>query len=197
MWGCSHRGAGAAGVGRLVHTIVVAYDGERTEDEYFRSWKLFIPPARLSLVPVFVRSGGNPLAAVKAAARKKKKMTGYAEFWCVSDCDGATEECVAAAWSEAQGAGIKLCLSNRCFEVWLALHWKQLDGPIMSEQEAIALVREFVPGYSKANKSVPFAELLPRTDVALANAAWLRGRGHQNPWTNVDGVIKKIKSNLP
>ena len=174
---------------------MIAYDGEKTEDDYFRSWKLIIPPARLTLVPVFIKSGGNPLRAVDAAARKKKRMSGFAEFWCVCDCDGASAACIADAKAEAARQGIRLCLSDRCFEIWLALHWGRSEKPILSETDAVELVQEFHPAYSATNKSVPFALLYPRTEQAISNGQWLNSRGHNNPSTSVHSIVRKLKQN--
>ena len=52
--------------------LIVAYDGERTEDDYFRNWAKVVGPAGLTLEPVFVKSGGNVLKALKAALAKRK-----------------------------------------------------------------------------------------------------------------------------
>jgi hypothetical protein len=179
------------------YTIIVAYDGERTEDEYFRGWKLIIPGSRLSLVPIFVKSGGNPLHAVRQARKEQKNVGDYAEFWCVSDCDDAPEADIAKAREEALRWNIRLCLSNRCFEVWILLHFERLTRPVNSARDAIAMVGEYEPAFSEKNKSVSFSKLLPLTPTALEHAVWLAGQGFHNPYTNVHGLVKKLRENLP
>lgn len=178
------------------YTLVIAYDGERTEDSYFRGWKLIIPPSRLSIVPLFVNSGGNPLIAVRKSITEKRKIKNFAEFWCVCDCDNADAKNIAQAKEEAERNGIKICLSNRCFEVWILLHWCKSTAEISNEEDAIARVKAYYPNYSKKSKTVPFNVLLPRTEDALINAAWLSARNLINPNTMVHGLVKKLKENL-
>jgi hypothetical protein len=178
------------------YTIVVAYDGEKTEDEYFRSWKLIIPPSRLSIIPIFVRSGGSPLVAVKKADREKKKLKDFAEFWCVTDRDDADDECVRLAWDLADKNDIRLCLSTRCFEIWFALHFGRYARSMLNERDAVDAVRDHIPQYSTANKTAPFATLLPLTDAAINNAEWLARQNCQNPSTNISALVRKLRDNL-
>lgn len=133
--------------GRNAHdyTIIVAYDGERTEDEYFRGWQQILSPDRMTLLPIHVRSGGNPLKAVKESNKAKSSCSGYAEFWCVFDIDGAPADIIATAQAFALKNGIKICPSNRCFETWISLHFRITSAPINSESEAINLVRQDIP----------------------------------------------------
>jgi hypothetical protein len=134
------------------YTIFVAYDGQRTEDDYFRGWKLVIPPSRFSLENTFVRSGGNVLEAVKAAIKVKNKAMNYAEFWCVTDVDDTTNADLDQAKSLALEQNIKLCLSRRCFEVWILLHFHFSEREICDEADAIAQVAQHCPDYGSPTR---------------------------------------------
>lgn len=184
--------------GRSAHDykIVIAYDGERTEDEYFRSWKLLLGQ-RLSIEPLHVNSGGNPLSAVRQARKRLKGNRDFAEFWCVSDVDDTPAHIVTQAYAEADAAGIKLCLSQRCFEVWIGLHFGRSTAPITCEAEAIALVSPYLPEYRAGSKVASFGELFPRTEGAIENGAWLQAQACTNPSSAVHHLVRKLHANIP
>ncbi|MBB5711911.1 RloB family protein [Sphingomonas xinjiangensis] len=177
------------------YTIVIAYDGELTEDEYFRGWKLLIPPSRLNLEHTYVRSGGNVLDAVENAIKKKKKYRNFAEFWCVCDVDDTDDEVLAQARNLANSNEIKLCTSNRCFEIWIALHFRFSDRHVGSEREAIDMVKEYHAQYGDPYKTMPFHILYDLTDNAIANARRLERGGSVSPSTRVHNLVRKLKQN--
>lgn len=170
--------------------IVIACDGERTESDYFRNWRLVLGPTRLSVKNLTVRSGGNPLAAVRAAVKVARKDPDYHEFWCVCDVDNAPERDVVAAAQLADRHGINLCLSRRCFEIWLALHFTRTTRMVRTEDEAIGLVREHLPEYAARIKVAPFGTLLPNSTRACENAEWLEGQDCDDPATAVHKIVR-------
>lgn len=176
--------------------IAIAYDGERTEAEYFDGWRRILGPRGLVLKPFYVRSGGNPRVAVDETCKKAATDTDYDRLWCVCDVDDASPADVAAAKKKASQRGIDLILSVRCFEVWLALHWGRSAGPVQSEEDAVNLVRRHHAAYDASRKSLPFSLLLPRTADACANAVWLKGQGHDNPWTDVHYLVEVLRSKV-
>lgn len=179
------------------YQIAIAYDGERTEDEYFRGWQLLLGQNRLSLTPYFVKSGGSPLVAVKQSLKCKGKNSSCAEFWCVTDVDDTSHEDVIEAENLANKNDIRLCLSRRCFEIWMALHYGKSSKPILCEKDAIDLVSSYLPNYTDRAKSAHFSEIWFRTDVALSNADWLVAQACDNPATNVQSIVRKLGDNLP
>ena len=162
------------------YTIIIAYDGELTEEEYFRGWKLVTPPSRLTIEPLYVRSGGNALKAVEKAIKSKKKYRDFAEFWCVCDVDDTSEGDLAAAKKLAFENDIRLCLSNRCFEVWIALHYCFTTQAITCERDAIDLVRRHYQNYGVNGKTIPFHKLQALTQDAIDNATRLSEENFDN-----------------
>lgn len=142
--------------------------------------------AGIALRPVYVKGGGNVLVALEEAIRVHKQD---GDLWCVFDVDDCPKGDVTAAIQLAKSKGVRLCLSARSFEVWLALHFAKSDKPITTEAEAINLVAGHCQGYSVKNKVVPFGELLPRSSAACVNAAWLRKQAVSNPATDVDELV--------
>lgn len=169
--------------------ILIACDGERTEDSYFRNWKAVLGPTRVGIKNFNVRSGGNPLKAVRAAIKLKRSEAQYHEFWCVCDVDNTSNEQVAEAVALAEKEGIKLCLSKRCFEIWIALHFERSTRAVTSEQEAIQIVRKHIPDYAKKIKVAPFSLLLPKSRDACGNADWLFSRDLDDPMTAVHKIV--------
>ena len=175
--------------------IVICYDGERTEHEYFLGWKRALGNQGVVISPYYVKSGGNVLNAVQATIDKTTQCDSSDTIWCVCDMDDTPAEGVESAIALANKAGVNLAISIRCFEVWIALHWPAKScSPILSEKEAIKLVKKHYPQFSERKKTVPFAELFFRTDTALANADWLRKQAAANPRTDVHDLIKVLRS---
>jgi len=177
--------------------ISVVYDGELTEDSYFRSWQQVLSQGRLSLYPSHVVSGGNPLVAVKEAIKIKKKIRNCAEFWCVTDADDAQQKDIDQAWKDANENNIRLALSVRCFEVWISLHFGRSERPWTTEKEAIECVQQHgFPQYGNPRKLMLFSDLFPLTQAAIDNGIWLSERDCSNPQTNLYALVRKLKENL-
>ncbi len=173
--------------------IGVAYDGAKTEAEYVRGWARMLGPKGVVLTPYYVRSGGNSRDAVDSAKKAFARDPDLDERWCICDVDDTRAGDVRQAVTDAAAADIQLCLSTRSFEIWLALHWSKIStAPILTEREAVDLVRAHWPAYSRSDKSVPFRELFDRADAACTNADWLRRQGHANPATDVDKLVKQL-----
>ncbi|MRI57501.1 RloB domain-containing protein [Methylobacterium sp. DB1607] len=181
----SHKLDRRAGSARgRTREIAVAYDGERTEHEYFVGWARVIGTSGIVLRPFHVRSGGNALKALEAARRRLLGEGTFDEVWCVCDVDDTSAADMAKAVQFAERHKIKLCASLRSFEVWLALHWGEVSlAEIRTEKDAVALVAKHYPAYTAKSKSIPFSELLPLTGRACQNAKWLEKQGVENPAT--------------
>lgn len=175
--------------------IIICYDGERTEHEYFVGWKRALGNQGVVISPYYVKSGGNVLNAVQATIDKTAQCDPSDTVWCVCDVDDTPAESVESAIVLAKKMGVNLALSIRCFEVWIALHWPARScSPIRTEKDAIRLVAKHYPEFTGKKKSVPFSELYFRTDIVLANADWLRGQEAGNPSTDVHDLIKILRS---
>lgn len=181
---------------RGVRIIVVACDGERTESDYFRSWRQVLGHTKLQVKPLNVRSGGNPYEAVRQSVKLASREDECVEFWCVTDVDNASSESVRKAEMLAQRHGLNLCLSKRCFELWIMLHWAKTSRVISSERDAIEQVRQYIDDYAERVKVAPFDLLFPRTEIAIANAAWLRETEFNDPMTDVDLLVQKFLNAL-
>lgn len=178
-------------------TLLICYDGEKTEEDYFRGWKKALGTKGAVVTPYYVRSGGNALDAVKETVKIKDADSDHDECWCVCDVDDTSAADLAQARTLAKKSGISLGLSVRCFEVWIALHWPGIStAPVANEKEARKLVSRHFPAYSHGPKTVPFAILFDRTDAAIQNAKWLAARAHTNPSTTVHELVEILNDLL-
>ncbi len=173
--------------------ILICYDGEVTEDIYFRGWRQLISPSAAQIEPAFVRSGGNPLKAVKETSKlARRKGAEFSAIWCVTDVDDASDSIIKKAIAEAKKLNIELALTRRCFEVWIMLHFGAHTKPWSTEDEAIGDVRNHFTNYGKPRKQFPFVELFKHTQDALDNANILRNCQIDNPSTDLDILVQKL-----
>lgn len=147
------------------HFMLVC-EGE-TEVGYFHYVNGLLRPARISVRSTHDRDvapeaivrraiefvDGNPKRGIEAGQ--------FDQVWAVFDWDNHTDE-VRRAIALAERHGVRVALSNPCFDVWLIWHW-----------------RDFAQSQCDA----------AQTDVAL-HAAWPRYRkGHDNPWHELQGSL--------
>ena len=176
-----------------VRTLVVYVDGEKTEAEYFRGWRRKLGSLGLDLRTFTIRSGGNVLEAVEASLKKMLADDEAEEFWCVCDVDDTTLSDLSKALAIARKHKMRVCLSRRSFEVWIALHWDRIStAEIANEQQARRLVATRFPAYRRGPKLVPFDVLFPLTDDAITNAEWLERQGCANPSTTVHELVREL-----
>lgn len=131
--------------------------------------------------------GVNPEVIVKHAIKcRRRKQEEFDETWCVLDVEEPSKaQSLERAKALASNAGIRLFLSNPCFEVWLLSH---LTKTHRAFSDASAVARFFEPlwrsrfgvEYSKTDAS-SFAKIGGEVRSAIANAKWVLEEGHQPP----------------
>jgi hypothetical protein len=177
-------------------------EGQITEPEYFDAFRR---EEENRLVDVRIDSeGGAPKTLVERAANRKKESEEearrardenlkYDEVWCVFDVDEHPK--LPDARQQARDNGIKLAISNPCFELWLLLHFREQNAHI--ERKAVArLLRTHIRGYGK---HVSFEALRDGYLDAVQRAEQL-DRRHidvdaegDNPSTNVYILTERIR----
>lgn len=181
--------------------LLILCEGKVTEPLYFRSFR---QEHRNHLVEVeIVPECGGPKPLVELAVERKKSAEKearrhrdpyqkYDEVWCVFDVDNHPN--LVEAKRQAQDNGLKLAISNPCFELWIVLHFQdqrayQDRGWIQSK------CREYLSGFAKA---VPYEKVQPNYQDALERATALmrwqeeQGRHDANPSTGVYKLTERI-----
>jgi len=185
--------------------ILIVCEGEVTEPEYFRGFERW---ARNNTVEIEIPAQhGVPLTLVQwakklkrdaksAANREQDDFLAYDEVWCAFDVDEHPN--INNARQLAAAHGIKLAISNPCFELWLWLHFKESPGA-RHRRDLPRMIREHLwehlPDY---DKHVDFE----RVAAGVANAtrrarrlddhAQAEGEAGRNPSTGIYRLTDSI-----
>jgi hypothetical protein len=180
--------------------ILIVCEGTKTEPGYFDDLRrVYRRVVELELSP-----GGVPKTLVERAVEMKSEAEhmakaakdenlSYDEVWCVFDVDDHPK--VDDAKQQARGNGIKLAVSNPCFELWVLLHFQEQTAHI-SRAKLRAVCRKHLPDYEK---DLPIARLTPQYEYAASRARKLddwqqqQGRKEANPSTGVYRLTEAIR----
>lgn len=135
-----------------------------------------------------------PDQLVAAAARFVEANNGgngrYDAVWCVVDVD---EFDISAAARIADEQGIRLAVSNPCFELWLLLHHGECRAHQNGCGALIKGIRRHVAGYDKAQ--LDYKDFAPGVVLAIGRAKALEtvaGERHPNPSTGMWRLAETI-----
>lgn len=183
---------------RVLPRILIVCEGTTTEPGYFEDLR---QRYRRS-VEVELSPGGVPKTLVERAAEMKRDADAkatkdenerYDEVWCVFDIDDHPK--IDDAKQQARDNGIKLAISNPCFELWVLLHFQDQSAHI-SRAKLRTECRKHLPGYEK---DLPTEKLDPHYDKAATRAQKLdewqqqQGRKDANPSTGIYKLTKIIR----
>ena len=167
--------------------ILVLCGGTRTERHYFSE---LTKARRNPTVQVTVLGKG---IAPDQLVRHAKRVGGdHDELWCVVDTD---EFDIAKAARLADELGVRLAVSNPCFELWLLLHFDDHRGATRSYKELRPKLIKHVPGYDKAR--IDFGQFDPGVTDAVERAEKLDPSGQEHVRNPSTGVWKLVRQVLP
>src|ERR1700733_13496047 len=136
---------------KVLPRILIVCEGTKTEPGYFEDLR----QRYRSVVEVVLCQGGVPKTLVERAVEMKKEADSkaakdenerYDEVWCVFDIDDHPK--IDDAKLQARYNGIRLAISNPCFELWVLLHFQDQRAHI-SRTQLRAACRKHLPGYEK------------------------------------------------
>jgi RloB-like protein len=179
--------------------ILIVCEGEVTEPEYFNDLR----HQTRSLIELQIERGGTPKTLVeravdlkksaeKDAKRGKDENLKYDVAWCVFDID--EHPFLAEAQQQARDNGIRIAVSNPCFELWALLHFQDQRAHI-ERREVQRLCKHYMRGYEK---KLPCETLLPNYTDAVRRSEDLdqwhysRGTSGENPSTSVHKLTQEI-----
>lgn len=169
-------------------TILVVAEGEVTETSYFRGLEADQRNPRFTIK--FARDRGAPRTMVSIA--KTQLDLGYDSVWCVFDVDDHPG--IPEAKRMARDNGIKLAISNPCFELWVLLHFADPPG-YLGRVALTKRLKQFLKGY---DKKIDYPTLKSGHDQAIRRARTLEkqarelGDPYRNPSTGVHLLVEKI-----
>lgn len=186
--------------------ILIVCEGKRTEPESFLGFSKANRNPRVDIRIAPER--GVPLTLVKTANSYKRGATRlargsrdvnllYDSVWCVFDVDDHPN--IPAARDLARTVGIRLAISNPCFELWLLLHFRGDPGP--QDRATISrMLDEIVRDYDKGVDYSVYADGYERAKMRAENlveAAENANDAGRNPTTDVFKLTELIKGKPP
>jgi hypothetical protein len=184
---------------------VVFCEGERTEPEYLEALKRQPPVRDVAAVDLRVEIGhGGSVPrtlvamAIEARSRAIDEDAEIDEFWCVFDVEWPRNHPgLGEAVQQARVNGIKLAVSNPCFELWLILHF-QNRGSWLDNNQARRLRRQLD---GSGDKGLDAAKYMPLTADAARRAAELDRRHiqdgtafpHDNPSSGMHSLLAAVE----
>lgn len=137
------------GTRRVRKTISVWCEGAVTEAEYLEALRSLPDIRRDASVEIVIESKGEgavPITLVRAAATQKKRARveddETDEYWCVFDVEWPQHHPdLKPAIDLARANGIRVAISNPCFELWLILHHQEQNA-FLDTAAAVRLRRD-------------------------------------------------------
>ena len=188
--------------------IIIISEGECTEPYYFIKFNGELRYSGVRIKTPKVRQT-DPISLVKTAINiinKKRSDCRISqedgdEIYCVYDVDDNSDEDLNSAKELAEKNGIKIFLSNPCFEIWFLLHFEQVNKGI-SREDLYEQLKKYVKNYEKSSDVYHLLKDLQAN--AIANAERLNSMheengislsvGACNPSTQVFRMVKYFQS---
>ena len=102
--------------------IVIATEGEKTEKQYFETFKYRRVQVKVEATEKGKSSPAHVLERLDAYVKEFVIGDGD-ELWLAIDVDRWEKRMLAEVTREAVQKGFSLAVSNPCFELWLLLHF--------------------------------------------------------------------------
>jgi hypothetical protein len=169
-------------------SFLIVIGAERTETDYLNGLRQHFATVRMR----FVEKPAAPDQLVEYT-RDNFVLSDFDEVWCVTDVDSFEREGgkVTAALALAGKAGIKMAVSDPCFEVWLLLHHEDCSAHCANCGEVERKLRKRLPDYDKARlRFRDYAGGLARA-VERARALERSGNPSTGVWRLVNAVLER------
>lgn len=170
--------------------VLVVCGGVHTEPEYFEGMR---KSYRNAAVKIVVRKSGKaPDELVRLAMTiRDRDPESFDEVWCVFDLDDFD---VVDALKLAGRGGIRLAISNPCFELWLLLHFENCTAAMTGYTQLRRRLRRHIADYDKGCGT--FDQFRPTVPAAIDRAKALAPAGTEhlcNPATGVWALAGKFE----
>jgi hypothetical protein len=185
-----------------LRTFVLCCEGRLTEPSYFEALRRVVEIRTRSHISIDDRALGSvPLTLVDRALeiRRENDRSGIEvdEYWCVFDVEQPRHHPnLDVAISRARANGIKVAISNPCFELWLILHFQRQSAGL-DNRECESLRRRLD---MSRGKELNAALYLPLRATAVANARWVTnkhsGDGTAFPDDNPSSTVYELMEAL-
>ena len=157
-----------------VETFLITCEGEKTEPNYFRKFRV---PHKVIQVEGL---GDHTLSLVKKTLALKKEGD-YDQVWVVFDRDSFPKQRFNSAIELARNENIRVAYSNEAFELWYLLHFHYYDTGLSRKAYSGMLTKLLGYTYRKNSETI-YDDLLDKQEDAIHNAKKLLVQyAHPNP----------------
>lgn len=183
---------------------MVFCEGKVTEPQYLDALKKLPEVRESAAVDIHVRlAQGGPVpmtlvgAAVDAKRRAEQEEGEVDEFWCIFDVEWpANHPDLETAVELATKCGVKLAISNPCFEIWLTLHLTEHSR--WCDNDDARRTRRGLDGHD--DKSLNSAIYMPKRADAVRRARALdtrhEGNGTKFPDNNPSSGMHRLVASV-
>lgn len=173
--------------------ILIVCGSEATESAYFTG--LRDARGHVGIKLLIAEKGRAAPEEVVRYARRKMAANRYDDVWCVVDVDHFERAGgqITKALRLADRHGIKMAISNPCFELWLLLHRAGCSVHCADCRAVHRILKRDLPAYDKAR--LKFEDFSAGVPDAVKRARELdpTGRDHAvNPSTGVWALVAMI-----
>ena len=185
----------------LASRIVVVTEGAVTEPGYLRTFYR-LHGDRSSVRLVLIRGAADPRAVVERAIEESKKLKrdplgSRDTVWAMFDRDEHSR--FDEAKNMARGNGIRLAVSDPCFELWGILHYQECNAPL-DRHDCQKKLDELCPGYrNKKGKVFDDPEVIEskyQDAVGRAENALTRRREEGDPEGNPSTTVHHLTEHI-
>ena len=180
----------------LRKTILIYCEGE-TERIYFEQMKIL---KRSKMVSVKIKNVKRSALKLAQHAYRDSSYQPFDEVWIVFDKDDLTEKQLEEVNAFCEQHSIQIAYTNEAFELWLLLHFEQVD---VTQVYPRALLNEKMEQHlqvarylrNKANAEV-IAPIALRHEVALQNCTEMMELrdcdSRDNPYCNLHEMLQQV-----
>lgn len=180
----------------LRKTVLIYCEGE-TERIYFEQLRIL---KRSKMVSVKIKNVKRSAIKLAQHAYRDSSYQYFDEVWIVFDKDDLTEKQLEEVNDFCEDNNIHIAYSNEAFELWLLLHFEEVD---ISEKYPRAVLNDKMEQHlgvtrylrHKADESV-IAPIAFRHEVAIKNCtdmmALRKTESRDNPYCNIHEMIQYI-----
>lgn len=179
--------------------VLIVCEGSKREPDYFRGFCRCVKARLVEIDSVhgaprtLVQHASDVVKAARRRTRREDANLGYDEVWCVFDVD--EHPGIPDATQQAKANGIRLAISNPCFELWLLIHFRDQNSWV--ERDRLKSACRQLP--ESGRDDVPCVEsCMEHYEKAVSRARGLdqrherNGQPGENPSTGIYRLTERI-----
>lgn len=185
----------AGGRGKPKDTFLIVCEGEKTEPNYFKKFR--VSSAKVHVLPTGANTDSLVEIAINIKRQMEKRKEQFNQIWCVLDKDSFPSQKFNRALQIAKNNNIKMAYSNQAFELWYILHFEYMPAGLNRSEYQNKLDKQIGKKYQK-NDAEMFQILQDKQDVAIKNARKLLSQydphnpDQDNPSTTVHLLVEEL-----